>query len=243
MTKNEKPVLRLTIRGPGVKRGRIAVPDLVRICQEAQVAVKRQAEALEGRKTMHPGPVSGPIQEECILELIAIGKGSTKLDFSFAKPQTRFPGVQAVGTSAISELAMSIRSLGNGNKRNIDPGVLESVYRLSSVAQSGGISSLDWLAIPTAPGRAPMLAQINAVVRERAAQRLSATHCCPATVDGVLDPSLALAQRDFYVGTSLLKLAEMQKVNPLRNPPVLAGAIPADQDVDEFLEAIYSGRK
>jgi hypothetical protein len=280
----ERPVLRLTIRGPAVKRGRIAVPDLIRICQEAQAAVKRQAEALEGRKTVHPGPVSGPIQVECTLELIAIGKGSTKLDFAFAKPQARFPAVQAVGTAALSELAMSIKSLGNGNKRNIDPGVLESVYRLGSVAESGGISGLVW-SIPAAHGRPAILAPLNALVRERAAQRLSAPSSRPATVDGVLDmadfkpeerkcridpptsapilctfgpdlddkvqrllrqtvrgtgigryaantqkieviqlkelnplPSLELAGGNFYTGASLLELAEMQKVKPLRNP-------------------------
>lgn len=48
---------------------------------------------------------------------------------------------------------------------------------------------------------------------------------------------------EFYLGAGLDRLAETQKVKPLRNPAVLTGAIPADQDVDRFLEEIYSARK
>jgi hypothetical protein len=70
-----------------VRRGRIPVPDLIRICQEMQNAVSRQAEAQEGKKTMHPGPVALSIQQECTLELVGIKGGSTLLQFDLAKPQ------------------------------------------------------------------------------------------------------------------------------------------------------------
>jgi len=309
MTRNERPVLRLKVSGPRVKSGRITVPDLIRICQDAQAAVKRQAEALEGRKTLHPGPVSGNIRAECTLELIAIKKGSTTLEFGFAQQQLRLPETDAVGTEAISELVMSIKSLGNGNRRNIDPGVLQSVYSLGELVEGKGITGIKWIA-PGSGKRRQIDAALNSLVRTRAAQRLSAPKMSPAVVDGVLEmadfkpedrkcridppigspiictfdsdlddevqrllrqtvrgkgnarhapytnkievlqlkelhpiPSLSMAEGSFYTGSDLAELAEVQKVKPLRNPSTLAGAIPADQDVDEFLGVIYSARK
>ena len=133
--KRESPILQLKIRGPGVRRGRIPVPDLIKICHEAQNAVTKQAEALEGRKTIHPGPTANVIQYECTLELMAIRPGSTTLQFGLAKPQMRLPFEDggAFGAEVVSELAAVIKSLANGKKRSIDPGVLQGIYRLASV--------------------------------------------------------------------------------------------------------------
>ena len=55
-SRSAKPSLVLKIHGPEIKSGRIPVPDLVVICEQAQSAVNRQAEALEGRQTLRPGP-------------------------------------------------------------------------------------------------------------------------------------------------------------------------------------------
>lgn len=309
MTKTEQPVLRLKVQGPRVKRGRIAVPDLVKICQEAQAAVKRQAEALEGRKTLHPGPVSSVIQGECTLELIAIKKGSTTLEFAFSQPQMHMPGTVAIGTEALAELTLSIKSLGNGNKRTIDPGVLQSVYNLGEIVEGKSITSIQWI-VPGRGKQRRLQASLTPTVRNRAGQRLSAPTTAPATIDGVLDmadfkpedrkcridpptgapiictfdlslddrvqgllrqtvrgsgvaryapysnkidvlqledlipiPSVALGEGSFHNGISLVELADAQKVKPFRNPSILAGAIPPDQDVDDFLDVIYSARR
>jgi hypothetical protein len=124
----EIPVLTLKVNGPKVRKGRISVPDLIKICSDAQNAVTRQAEALEGRKSLHPGPTTGQIRQECTLELMAIRDGSTMLDFSLAKPQLPLPfdDAKSFGTEAVGEVAETIRSLGNGNQQqDIDPGVLQ----------------------------------------------------------------------------------------------------------------------
>jgi hypothetical protein len=47
----------------------------------------------------------------------------------------------------------------------------------------------------------------------------------------------------FFADSTLAHLAERQPVKPLHDPARLAGAIPADVDVDAFLEAIYSAQK
>jgi hypothetical protein len=287
------------------------VPDLIRICQEAQAAVKKQAEAMEGRKTVHPGPVANAILEECTLELIGIKEGSTTLEFAFAKPQIRIAEMEteALGTQAISAVAASIKSLGNGNKRSIDPGVLQSVYGLGGIVEGRRISSIEWIA--PARGRVKRLvASVTSTVRERAALRLSSPRYTRTHVDGVLDmadfrpedhkcridpaigtpvlctfgpdladrvqellrntvrvsgqaklaphtdkiellavervdplPSLSSGEENFHRDSTLARLAEVQRVKPLHDPAKLAGAIPADADVDAFLEEIYSTRK
>src|SRR5689334_6159753 len=46
------------IKVHGTPKGRIPVPELVKICEELQQAVLRQAEASAGKISLHPGPSS-----------------------------------------------------------------------------------------------------------------------------------------------------------------------------------------
>ncbi len=312
MPMGSRPVLRLKLRGPNVRSGRIPVPELIKVCQEAQAAVKRQAQAMEGRKSIHPGPVATSILEECTLELVAIRKGSTTLDFAFANSQLRIAEVaaEALGNQAISEVAASIKSLGNGNKKNIDPGVLQSVYNLGGLVEGKRITTIEWIAPAGGGARRRVVASVTSTVRERAALRLSSPRYLPIHIDGVLDmadfrpedhkcridpaigapvlctfgpeladtvqmllrttvratgegklaaysdkvetlqlerlvplPSLASGEENFFQDASLARLAELQRVKPLGDVQKLAGAIPADTDVDAFLEEIYAERR
>jgi hypothetical protein len=53
---------------------------------------------------------------------------------------------------------------------------------------------------------------------------------------------LLIGAREFHSGRSLQQLAEAQGVEPLTNPKVLVGGWPEGEDVDEFVEDIYSSR-
>jgi hypothetical protein len=53
---------------------------------------------------------------------------------------------------------------------------------------------------------------------------------------------LLIGAKDFHTARSIQQLAEAQGVQPLSNPKVLAGGWPEGEDVDEFLEDIYSSR-
>jgi hypothetical protein len=57
----------------------------------------------------------------------------------------------------------------------------------------------------------------------------------------MLEPLLT-GGRDFFTKRSIEQLAEIQGVQPLKNPKTFACAWPADQDVDAILEEIYSSR-
>lgn len=182
----EAPVLQLKVRGPGVRSGKIPVPDLIRICADLQNAVRRQAEALEGRKTIHPGPTTLQIREECTLELIGIKKGTTTLNFGITKPQIPLPfGDASAFGEVVAELASSIDSLGNGNRHEIDPGVLQSLYSLGGVLETSRISEIEWI-VPKRGNIRRAKATFNPAVRERVAARLSAPRRISAHVDGIL---------------------------------------------------------
>lgn len=56
-------------------------------------------------------------------------------------------------------------------------------------------------------------------------------------------PSLSLGEGNFFSAPSITELAALQKVSPLRDVSVLSGGIPKDEDVDEFLNDIYTARK
>jgi len=195
MAKKETPVLRLKIKGPGVRSGRIPVPDLIRLCDEAQNAVIKQAEAIEGRKTIHPGPPSSAIREECTLELIGIKRGSTTLEFALARPQMKFEEAKSIGVEAIAALTETIKSLSNGagKKRekkvieSIDEGVLHGIYGLSRVAKMGRITELELIAPRGGTKRPTIVASVNESVTNAVAKRLSRPRRALVTVDGYLE--------------------------------------------------------
>ncbi len=181
-------VLTLRVNGPGIRKGRISVPNLIKLCQDAQSAVNRQAEALEGRKTLHPGPVADQIRHEGTLELIGLREGSTQLDFGLAKPQMNLPfeEVRNFGSQVVYELADTIKSLGNGNKKSdLDPGVLQSIYGLGSLVESGQFTDLKWV-FPGSKAK-QLVGSVSRKVREAVASQLSRPTFRLTQVDGVLD--------------------------------------------------------
>ena len=56
-------------------------------------------------------------------------------------------------------------------------------------------------------------------------------------------PSLHLGEGNFFANPSVEELATMQKVNVLKDISVLAGGIPDDENIDEFIGEIYAARK
>ena len=308
---SERPILELRAKGPGVRPGRVPVPDLIRICEEAQRAINRQAEALQGRKTLHPGPISEELRQECTLELIGLKRGSTRLQFGLAKPQTNipFPDQATFSEEVVGELAKTIKSLGNGNKHESDPGVLQALYSLSAVTEQRRILEIEWIALKSG-ARRRLAASVNRKVRERAAARLSSPRKAIRQIDGILDmadfkpddlkcridpaigapvlctfeernatqvqllirpsvrvigeatiapysdridnlliqtierlPSLSLGKENFFKESSISELASIQKVKPIKDMSTFASGFPVDEDIDEFLEEIYSARR
>ncbi|MFI5113684.1 MAG: hypothetical protein ACHP7J_00965 [Terriglobales bacterium] len=215
------PILQLKIHGPGVRRGRISVPDLIRICQEAQNVVNKQAEVIKGRKTIHPGPTSGPIQQECTLDLIGIEDGSATLQFDLAKAQTHFQFKEHFGAKVVAEVATTIRSLKTHKQESIDPGLLLSIYGLSGLVETKGISGIRWIT-PQRNGFKPASVPITRMVRENVAVRLSRPQKVLVHVDGILDmadfkPEEFKCRIDPPIGVSITCVFDRERANDIYN--------------------------
>ncbi len=195
------------------------MPDLIRICSEAQNVVNKQAEVIKGRKTIHPGPTAGAIQEECTLELIGIEKGSTILQFDLAKPQMHLPFKEHFGAKVVTEVATTIRSLNKRMLESIDPGLLLSLYGFSGLVEHKGIAGIRWIT-PQCNGGKPASVAITKTVREKAAQRLSRPQKIVVQVDGILDmadfkPGDLKCRIDPPVGVSIMCVFDRERENQI----------------------------
>jgi len=183
-----KPILRLKLNGPGMRKGRVPIPELILVCKEAQNAINKQAEVLRKKKTYHPGPIEHSIQEECTLELIAIhGNSPTTLDFDLRKPQRALEFSEEFGATAIREVASTITGLRKKSADGFDPGVLLRLYSLTGAITPKLISRIDWIT-PSRNGHGRKIsAAITKTVRARVAKRLSNPRKALVEVDGVLE--------------------------------------------------------
>jgi hypothetical protein len=185
------PAAALAVRlvGPGVRSGRIRVPDLLGICQHAQAAVNRQAEALEGRAhTQHRGPASGKVQEECTLELVGLGRGSVVLCFEQAKSQPNLPAFEQfsnLGEAAITSVGRALKALADGKGGDIDPGVLQSLSDLGDVLDDH-VKKIEWR-VPGRHGRRAINVAIDKKIHARIARQLQPAPTSPLSVEGVLE--------------------------------------------------------
>jgi hypothetical protein len=185
--KNKSPVFQIKVRG--TPKGRMPVPGLIKICDELQQAVLRQAEASEGRISMHPGPSTAEIKKACTLELVGIKSGSTCLIFGLAKKQLVLPfdAAQEKGYKVVREVATAIKSLGNGNMIDVDEGVMRSLYKLADVVGTSGVTDLDFI-VPRADRFTPrIVAPLTKTLKEKIAKSLSRPRSKEVEIDGVLE--------------------------------------------------------
>lgn len=182
-------VLKLRIEGPGVRSGSISVPDLLRICESAQNAVNRQAEAMQGKVSLRPGPRTANVIAECTLELTGIEKGSSVLPFRLANPQQRIPGSMCFGEDVIVQVGQIIQDVGSRRKNvrtEYDAGVLDSLTRLGEVFGKKSICKIEW-SVPASPGRKALRAMYNPTVREKIAHLAKPKLEAQRSVEGVLE--------------------------------------------------------
>jgi len=216
-----KPILRLKLNGPGMRKGRVPIPELILICKEAQNAINKQAEVLRNRNTIHPGPIAHSIQDDCTLELIGIhGNSPTTLDFDLRKPQRALDFSEEFGATVIREVASTITGLRKKRVDGFDPGVLLRLYSLTGAISPKLIKRIDWIS-PSHNGHGPGIsAAITKTVRERVAKRLSSPRKAPVEVDGVLE--MADFKREEYkcridppIGTPVLCTFDPQQADEI----------------------------
>jgi hypothetical protein len=188
-TKRTEPILKLRIEGPGVRSGAISVPDLVLICQAAQDAVNRQAEAMRGGQSLRPGPKSSVVYQECTLELTGIKKGSTVLPFALARPQQPLPipEMTTFGREVVLEVATAVKNIGARKLRkdkHFEPGLLASLRQLGEVLDKD-VTRIEWI-VPS-DGRRSFKAVFDKRVRERVNERIKEPSTRTENVEGILE--------------------------------------------------------
>lgn len=191
MSKHPKYHLRVKLQGPGIRPKSIRVPDLLRLCEAIQSAVYRQAEALEGSRTLRPGPVSAAAHEECTLDLIGLGGGSTVLSFRLAKPQQPLPipGTTTFGLDVVAKVACTVRALGTHRKtgsEEFDAGVLDSLERLGELLGKKSVSGITFT-VPPHSGTQKITASFNRNVYQQVVGKIKRPIENDLTVEGTLE--------------------------------------------------------
>jgi len=185
-----KSLLELRLEGPGVRSGTISVPDLVNVCEHAQSAVNRQAEAMEGQRSLRPGPITTAVRRECTLEFIGLRKGSVMLRFGLAKPQLPLPETTTFGPQVVKTIACAISSLSKRSKTiwedSLDAGVLDSLRNMGEVFERKSITKIEWL-VPARNGRRRIRAVYTKAVRERVIERIKLPGRAIRNVEGILE--------------------------------------------------------
>jgi len=197
MRRRPRTILRLRVAGPGIRPGRIPIPDLLVICGEAQSAVTRQAEAMLGGKSLRTGPARETVRAECTLDLFAIGKGSATM--SFAQPESNQTlqqelndvlqeplDIQRLSEVAVREVVQSIQEIKKGDIASVAPGVIRSLQGMGALL-SNGVTSIEWI-MPRAAGRKRTSAVFDRMVYERIVPHPKETEQRkPIQLDGILE--------------------------------------------------------
>jgi hypothetical protein len=246
MRKTKPPLLEIKIAGPGVKPGCIALGLLYKICNEAQEAVNRQAQAIESKATGKP--ITEAALRECRLELVGLRRGSTVLEFSPAsKRLSLLPETELLGVEAVSEVATTLRAVKQkrGKWKAPDPRVLDALEVLGSIFEEG-VDRLEWIA-PANAGRkrttAEFVPSYLPKIKRRKQESLQFESLPKETehVAAQITP-VEFINRTFFTPRTIEQLIAEQHVRPIANISALGGAIP-DEDVDEFVAEIYRDRQ
>jgi hypothetical protein len=217
--RREKPLLKIKVHG-AFGRGRIPVPILLDVCSKAQSAVNRQAEALQGRRSLRPGPIVAGVTRECTLELFGLGKGSTALLFARASEQLPLSVADSISLEAVTGVAKSLKAAAQKRtpKTTIDPGVLDALGGLGD-AFDKGVTEIEWI-VPKHNGSARLAVKFVPASREKLAARIQKpVGGVSSTVEGTLE---------FAEGKC--------RISPVVGPPVLCGF--EEGNAEEVFEAM-----
>lgn len=188
----EKPLLTIKLTGKGLRSGHIPVPMLVKICAEAQRAVNRQSEALAGKRSLRPGRHTSETTEECTLDLVALKKGSTTLQFV---PASENHSLLGIGFDAVTGVAQALESVSRQRHPGEQPdaGVLAALNGLGEVFRPEmGVEKLLWI-VPAHNGVRRKKVEFNEILHSKLKERIqlplstSATGEGPNALEGTLE--------------------------------------------------------
>lgn len=234
----EQPLLKIKIHGR-FKPGRIPVPLLLKVCGEAQAAVNRQAESLEGKRTLRPGPVIAAVSRECTLELFGLKKGTTTLDFARAADQQPLIQPQTIGFDAVIGVGAAIKAAARRRPLKsvpLDTGVLDTLNKMGEVFEKG-VEKIEWI-VPRQNGTKRLAVAYIPEIRTKIAARIqSAAPNVPSTVEGTLELAAGTCRITTAVGIPTLLAFEPEKaaeVYEAMHKPVKARVDPKTRKIQNI---------
>jgi len=156
VSKKTDYALKVRLKGPGTRQGRIPLTDLIELGRHVQQAVEGVGRLLLGQAySRRPGPKPRDIKAECMLEVVAINKGSFELVLDV--PQTeqgKLDGMH-LGREAAETFVGGLAVLTNGGA--LPPGydikVVHAVRDIGHVL-NGHVEKIEFEAGRTRAGRA-----------------------------------------------------------------------------------------
>jgi hypothetical protein len=181
----------LRLKGAATRQGRVPLSDLVELCRHVQLAVERVGRVLRGQDdSQRPGPKPRDIRAECMLEVVALNKGSFEVVLDVPRPgQQKLEGMQ-LGEEAAGALVAGLRALGNGGTAlpvGFDAGVLYSVRDIGHVLRDG-IESIEFEA-----GKRKATQRLRYSYDRSFKERMVRSICEPITNERVVEGRLLMA--------------------------------------------------
>jgi hypothetical protein len=211
--KRPRSILRLKVKGPHIKPGRIPIPDLLVICEQAQMAVNRQAEVLRGKRGLRPGPTATLVKDECTLELFSIGRGSAVMSFAAPEPKHEVQGdldleMEKLGEAAVREVVKSLRAARKKTPIGIDIGVKRTFQEMGRILNNG-VTSIEW----SAPGIRGKYSRVTAVLDDNVRANIDDASQAASSRSVEIDGRLEMA--DFRLGDlkCLIHIPDGQRVS------------------------------
>ena len=125
---NARPMLIIRAKGPATKHGSIPLKDLLLLGKGIQTAIQRVARVLVGQgDSGRPGKPPKDVASSCLLEVIALNRGSFELALDL--PRDQLP-IAHLGMEAINKLLDGLEAIQEGNgpmPAGFDKGVLHSL--------------------------------------------------------------------------------------------------------------------
>lgn len=156
-TKKADYALKVRLKGPGTEQGRVPLRDLIEVGRHVQQAVEGVGRLLLGQAdSRRPGPKPKDIKDECILEVVALKRGSFELVLDV--PQTeqgKLDGMH-LGREAAETFVGGLAMLRNGGEAlplGYDIKVVHAVRDIGHVL-NGRIDTIEFETGKTKAGKA-----------------------------------------------------------------------------------------
>ena len=166
---NDVP-LQVRFEGPGARKGRILLADLVFFGRHLQSAVDRVARALSGdARSARPGKKPRGIQASCALQVVALEPASFQLTLDLARDQMQLEDLD-LGVQALERLVAGIEEVAGEHPElpsGYDTGVLESWREAGKLLERG----IDQIEFRLQTSRVARVVQYNSQVHARVLAR------------------------------------------------------------------------